>query len=74
MHYNPSPLTLAPGSYVLFQQVSDVQSTTSGIYPDFDGKFATTKGGAICVRFNLPGTYPYWSYDQYLMTGTIYIE
>ena len=74
-HFIPSELTIKAGEVVQFDPYNTVQNMESGVDEVKDGKFHLQQGAGGCLRFNVPGTYPFFSLGSANpMTGTIYVE
>jgi len=74
--YHPSEVTLSVGQVLQFKPEEIVMNMQSGTPPKGDGKFYTPQGVTRCLRFNVPGTYPFFC-DAILgppMTGTVIVQ
>lgn len=74
-YFDPAELTVKPGDVVQFHPYDSVQNMESGVNEVKDGKFHLQQGVGGCLRFNVPGTYPFFSLGAfYPMSGTVYVE
>ena len=74
-YYDPDTLTIKVGEVVEFDAYNSVQNMESGVNEVKDGKFHLQQGVGGCLRFNVPGTYPFFSLGSANpMFGTIYVE
>jgi hypothetical protein len=76
--YIPNEMTIGVGQILMFIPFTSTQNMTSGVNPNEDGKFFSPQGLDRCLRFNVAGTYPFFSYEVRnlpdTMIGMLYVK
>jgi plastocyanin len=71
--FTPNTATINAGEVVKF--ISDpIHNVLSGTPPTTDGKFSTTDGSTVCLKFTEAGSFPFFCMHHTSMTGTITVN